>query len=85
MFVATFTLQISDSSADISLLRLDIGVVRHPVLGLLQGVPAELAYREGVQAGVPATNWTLHMPDEGGRVFDRFGGLSESASDYRGL
>ncbi len=80
MFVATFTLQIIDSSTDISLLRLDIVVVRHPVLGLLQGVPAELAYREGVQAGVPAASWALHVPDEGGGVFGRFGQLPESGT-----
>ena len=84
MFVATFTLQISDSSADISLLRLDIGVVRNPILWQLQGVPAELAYREGVQAGFPAAHWALHAPAEGGGVFDRFGRLPESEFDRRG-
>ena len=78
-FVATFTLLKSDSSSGISLLRPDNGAVRRFPLVLLQGVPAELVYREGVQAGVPATHWALHMLDEGGGVFDRFGRLPESA------
>ena len=77
-FVATFTLLKSDSSSGISLLRPDNGDVRRFLLVLLQGGPAELAYREGVQAGVPAASWALHVPDEDNRVFDRFWRLPES-------
>ncbi len=39
------------------------GAVRRFRLVLLQCVTAELAYREGVQAGVPAAHWALHAPD----------------------
>jgi len=64
MSVATFTLHVSDSTAGISLLRPDNGAVRQPFLFLLQGVPAELAYREGIEAGVPAAHRALHVLDE---------------------
>ena len=78
MFVATFTLHVSDSTAGISLLRPDNGAVCQPFLFLLQGVPAELAYREGIEAGVPAAHRALHVPDEDNRVFDWFWRLPES-------